>query len=46
MEDYDRFVRLTTLTPEAAAAQRRAVFLAAPRFAIVETAPGKTLQAP
>ena len=44
MEDYDRFVRLATLTPEAAAAQRRAVFLAAPRFAVVRTEPGSALE--
>ena len=43
MEDYDRFVRLAALTPEAAAAQRRTVFLAAPRFAIIATEPGRTL---
>ena len=43
MEDYDRFVALAKLTPEAAAAQRRAVFLAAPLFAIIETEPGRRL---
>ena len=45
MEDYARFVAMTALTREAAAAQRRAAFLAAPRFAVVETAPGKALRA-
>lgn len=45
MQDYDCFVALATLTPEAAAAQRGAVFLAAPRFAVVETSPGRALNA-
>ena len=45
MEDYDRFIRLATLTPKAAAAQRRAVFSAAPLFAVVVTAPGQALNA-
>lgn len=44
MQDYDRFVALSTLTPQAAAAQRRAVFLAAPRFAVIETDGGRALQ--
>ena len=44
MQDYDRFVAISTLTPEAAAAQRRAVFLSAPRFAVVQTEPGKALE--
>ncbi len=43
MQDYDRFVALSTLTPEAAAAQRRAVFLAAPRFAVIQTSRGRGL---
>ena len=43
MEDYDCFVQLATLTPEVAAAQRRTVFLAAPRFAVVRTEPGSAL---
>ena len=45
MEDYDRFVALSMLTPQAAAAQRRAVFLTAPQFAVIETAPGRRLKA-
>lgn len=45
MEDYDRFIQLATLTPEAAAAQRRTVFLAAPRFAVIETDAGRALGA-
>lgn len=45
MEDYDRFIQLATLTPKAAAAQRRAVFSAAPLFAVVVTAPGRALNA-
>ncbi len=45
MQDYDRFVALATLTPEAAAAQRRAVFLAAPRFAVIQTSKGRSLRA-
>lgn len=40
MQDYDRFVALCTLTPQAAAAQRRAVLFAAPRFAVIETTGG------
>lgn len=44
MLDYDRFVALSTLTPVAAAAQRRAVFLAAPRFAIIVTEEGRGLR--
>ena len=44
MQDYDRFVALSVLTPEAAAAQRRAVFLAAPRFAIIVTEAGRELR--
>lgn len=44
MEDYDRFVALAALTPQAAADQRRTVFLAAPRFAVIETAPGRRLK--
>lgn len=44
MEDYDRFVALATLTREAAAVQRRTVFLSAPRFAVVETEPGRVLR--
>ena len=44
MQDYDRFVALSTLTPQAAAAQRRAVFLAAPRFAVIETDGGRALR--
>lgn len=44
MQDYDRFVALSTLTPQAAAAQRRAVFLSAPRFAVVRTRPGRALE--
>ena len=44
MQDYDRFVALSVLTPEAAAAQRRAVFLAAPRFAIIVTEAGRGLR--
>lgn len=43
MQDYDRFIALATLTPEAEAAQRRAVFLAAPRFAVMATSPGTNL---
>ena len=45
MEDYDRFVAMTALTREAAAAQRRAVFLAAPRFAVIQTDEGRALGA-
>ena len=45
MQDYDRFVALATLTPQAAAAQRRAVFLAAPRFAVIVTSRGQALGA-
>ena len=45
MEHYDRFVQLATLTPKAAAAQRRAVFWAAPLFAVVMTDPGQALKA-
>ena len=45
MQEYDRFVALSILTPQAAAAQRRAVFLAAPRFAVIETARGRILRA-
>lgn len=44
MEDYDRFVALATLTEEAAAAQRRAAFFAGPRFAVIETEPGRDLR--
>lgn len=44
MQQYDRFVALATLTPEAAAAQRRTAFLAAPQFAVVETEPGRALR--
>ena len=44
MQDYDRFVALAKLTPEAAAAQRRAVFLAAPRFAVIQTEKGPVLE--
>ena len=43
MLDYDRFVALSALTAEAAAAQRRAAFFAAPRFALIQTAPGGAL---
>ena len=43
MQDYDRFVALATLTPQAAAAQRRAVFWAAPRFAVIQTDGGRAL---
>ena len=43
MLDYDRFVAVSVLAPEAAAAQRRAVFAAAPRFAVVQTDGGKAL---
>ncbi len=43
MQDYDRFVAMTTLTPQAAAAQRQAVFLAAPRFAVIRTDQGRAL---
>ena len=43
MQDYDRFIALSTLTPQAAAAQRRAVFLAAPRFAVIQTEKGRAL---
>ena len=45
MQDYDRFVALATLTPQAAAAQRRAVFFAAPRFAVIATSRGRALGA-
>ena len=45
MDDYDRFVALSTLTAEAEAAQRRTVFLAAPRFAVVQTGVGRALRA-
>jgi|GEM_PF-1811076 len=47
MRDYDAFVALSTLTPQAAAAQRRAAVLAVPRFAVVQTdrSPGKPLRA-
>ena len=45
MQDYDRFIALSTLIPEAAAAQRRAVFLSAPQFAVVQTEPGQALKA-
>ena len=44
MQDYDRFVALSALTPRAAAAQRRAVFLPAPRFAVIATEPGRELE--
>lgn len=44
MQDYDRFVALSALTPQAAAAQRRAVFLSAPRFAVIQTEPGRALE--
>ena len=44
MQDYDRFVALATLTPQAAAAQRRAVFSAAPKFAVIQTAKGRALE--
>ena len=43
MQDYDRFVALATLTPQAAAAQRRAAVFAAPRFAVIETTRGRAL---
>ena len=43
MQDYDRFVALSALTPQAAAAQRRAVFLAAPKFAVIRTDRGRAL---
>ncbi len=45
MQDYDRFIALSTLTPGAAAAQRRAVFPAAPRFAVIQTTGGRGLEA-
>ena len=45
MQDYDRFVALATLTPQAAAAQKRAAFLAAPRFAVIATSRGRALGA-
>ena len=45
MQDYDRFIALSTLPPEAAAAQRRTVFLSAPQFAVVQTEPGQALEA-
>jgi hypothetical protein len=45
MQDYDRFVALATLTPQAAAAQRRTAFLAAPRFALIQTGRGQALRA-
>ena len=44
MQDYDRFVALSTLTPQAAAAQRRAVFFSAPRFAVITTGKGWALR--
>ncbi len=44
MEDYDRFVALATLTEEAAAAQRRAVFFPAPKFAVIQTGEGRELR--
>ncbi len=44
MQDYDRYVALATLTGEAAAVQRRTAFLSAPRFAIIQTEPGRQLQ--
>ena len=43
MQDYDRFVALSALTPQAAAAQRRAAFLAASRFAVIRTDRGRAL---
>ena len=43
MQDYDRFVALATLTPQAAAAQRRTAFLAAPRFAVIAASQGQAL---
>ena len=44
MQDYDRFVALATLTPQAAAAQRRTAFFAAPRFAVIQTDKGRWLR--
>ncbi len=44
MQDYDRYVALCTLTPEAAAAQRRAVFFPAPQFAVIQTDRGRALE--
>ena len=45
MEDYQQYIRLSTLTNRAAQEQRRTRFFPSPRFVLVQTEPGGTLQA-